>query len=110
PEILGPVRDLRDGSETAFVMPTECPSCGTPLAPAKEGDIDIRCPNSRSCPAQLRERLFHLAGRGAFDIEAMGWEAGVALVDAGVVVDEGDVFPLDESALTRVPLFTNASG
>src|SRR5699024_11183003 len=112
PEIVGPVVELRTGREaelSEFVMPTECPSCGTPLAPAKEGDVDIRCPNSRSCPSQLRERLFHLAGRGAFDIEAMGWEAGVALVDAGVVVGEGDVFALDESALTRVPLFTNAS-
>jgi len=81
PEIVGPVVDLRDGSEREFVMPTECPSCGTPLAPAKEGDVDIRCPNQRSCPSQLRERVFHLAGRGAFDIEAMGWEAAIALVD-----------------------------
>lgn len=110
PEILGAVTELRDGTERPFVMPTECPSCGTPLAPAKEGDVDIRCPNTRSCPAQLRERLFHLAGRGAFDIEAMGWEAGAALIDAGVVADEGDVFGLDADALTRVPLFTNAAG
>ena len=65
-------------------MPTECPACGTPLRPAKEGDVDIRCPNARSCPAQLRERLFHLAGRGAFDIEVLGYEAAVALLDAGV--------------------------
>ena len=63
PEIVGPVVDLRDGSETEFVMPTHCPECGTKLAPQKEGDADIRCPNTRSCPAQLRERLFHVAGR-----------------------------------------------
>ncbi len=81
PEIVGPVAALRDGTERAFVMPTVCPSCGTPLAPAKEGDVDIRCPNQRSCPSQLRERLFHAAGRGAFDIEALGWEAAVALTD-----------------------------
>jgi DNA ligase (NAD+) len=81
PEIVGPVVALRDGSERAFVMPTVCPSCGTPLAPAKEGDVDIRCPNQRSCPSQLRERLFHVAGRGAFDIEALGWEAAIALTD-----------------------------
>ena len=81
PEIVGPVVDLRDGTERAFVMPTECPSCGTPLAPAKEGDVDIRCPNQRSCPSQLRERLFHVASRGAFDIEALGWEAASALLD-----------------------------
>ncbi|TDC48366.1 NAD-dependent DNA ligase LigA [Jiangella ureilytica] len=110
PEILGPVAELRDGSEREFVMPTECPACGTTLAPAKEGDVDIRCPNSRSCPSQLRERLFYLAGRSGFDIEAMGWEAGIALVNAGVVVDEGDVFGLDADRLKQVPLFTNADG
>ena len=82
PEIVGPVLALRDQQDPPvrdFVMPTECPACGTPLAPAKEGDVDIRCPNARSCPAQLRERVFHLAGRGAFDIEALGWEAAIAL-------------------------------
>ncbi|MFF1253958.1 NAD-dependent DNA ligase LigA [Pseudarthrobacter sp. NPDC058329] len=82
PEIVGPVLALRDQQDPPvrdFVMPTECPSCGTPLAPAKEGDVDIRCPNSKSCPSQLRERVFHLAGRGAFDIEALGWEAAIAL-------------------------------
>ncbi len=63
PEVLGPVVDLRPADARPFVMPTSCPACGTPLAPAKEGDVDIRCPNSRSCPAQLRERVFHLAGR-----------------------------------------------
>ena len=82
PEIVGPVLALRDQQDPPvrdFVMPTECPSCGTPLAPAKEGDVDIRCPNAKSCPSQLRERVFHLAGRGAFDIEALGWEAAIAL-------------------------------
>ena len=73
PEILGPVVELRDGSETEFVMPTHCPSCGTELKPEKEGDKDIRCPNARSCPSQLRERLFALASRSAFDIEALGY-------------------------------------
>ncbi len=79
PEIVGPVVALRDGTEREFVMPTHCPSCGTELRPAKEGDVDIRCPNARSCPAQLRERVFHAAGRGAFDIEALGYEAALAL-------------------------------
>ncbi len=110
PEILGPVVDKRDGSQRPFVMPTECPACGAALAPSREGDVDIRCPNTRSCPAQLRERLFHLAGRGGFDIEAMGWEAGAALVEAGVVVDEGDVFSLGPDDLLRVPLFATIRG
>ncbi|GAA1876767.1 NAD-dependent DNA ligase LigA [Paeniglutamicibacter psychrophenolicus] len=79
PEIVGPVLPLRDGSEREFVMPTTCPSCGTPLAPAKEGDVDIRCPNAESCPVQLTERVAHLGGRGAFDIEALGYEAAQAL-------------------------------
>jgi len=109
PEIVGPVVALRDGTERPFVMPTECPECGTPLGPEKEGDADIRCPNTRSCPAQLRERLFHVAGRGAFDIEVLGYEAAVALLDAGVVTDEGDLFSLDAATLRGVDLFTRAA-
>ncbi len=108
PEIVGPVAELRTGDEREFVMPTVCPSCGTPLAPAKEGDADIRCPNQRSCPAQLRERIFHVAGRGAFDIEVLGYEAAAALLDAGVLQDEGDLFGLDEAKLRTVSLFTRA--
>jgi DNA ligase (NAD+) len=110
PEVLGPVVDLRDGSEREFVMPTQCPECGTTLAPAKEGDADIRCPNSRSCPAQLRERVFHVAGRGAFDIEGLGYEAGIALLQAGVITDEGDLFTLGEEDLLRTELFTTKAG
>jgi DNA ligase (NAD+) len=110
PEIVGPVVDLRDGSEREFVMPTACPDCGTPLRPEKEGDADIRCPNNRSCPAQLRERLFHLAGRGGFDIDVLGYEAAAGLLDAGVVRDEGDVFGLDEAALLRVDMFRRKDG
>ncbi|MGE2718890.1 NAD-dependent DNA ligase LigA [Mycolicibacterium celeriflavum] len=110
PEVLGPVVDLRDGSEREFVMPTHCPECGTKLAPAKEGDADIRCPDTRSCPAQLRERVFHVAGRGAFDIEGLGYEAGTALLQAGVIADEGDLFTLTEEDLLRTDLFTTKSG
>jgi DNA ligase (NAD+) len=110
PEVLGPVVDLRDGSEREFVMPTTCPECGTTLAPAKEGDADIRCPNTRSCPAQLRERVFHVAGRGAFDIEGLGYEAAVALLQAGVITDEGDLFTLGSEDLLRTELFTTKGG
>ena len=110
PEIVGPVVDLRDGTEREFEMPTVCPECGTSLRPEKEGDADIRCPNTRSCPAQLRERIFHVAGRGAFDIDVLGYEAAVALLEAGVVEDEGDVFDLDEDKLLRAPLFTRKDG
>jgi DNA ligase (NAD+) len=110
PEVLGPMADLRDGTEREFVMPTTCPECGTTLAPAKEGDADIRCPNSRSCPAQLRERVFHVAGRGAFDIEGLGYEAGIALLQAGVITDEGDLFELTADDLLRTELFTTKAG
>jgi len=110
PEVLGPVVDLRDGTEREFVMPTHCPECGTELAPAKEGDVDIRCPNSRSCPAQLRERVFHLAGRGALDIEGLGYEAATALLEAHVVTDEGDLFALGPDDLLRAEFFRTKSG
>jgi DNA ligase (NAD+) len=109
PEVIGPVVEERTGSERAFVMPTHCPECGTLLAPAKEGDVDIRCPNTRSCPAQLRERIFHVASRGSFDIEGLGWKAAVALLESGVVVDEGDVFALDADTLRGIPFFTRAA-
>jgi DNA ligase (NAD+) len=121
PEIVGPVVDLRDGTERAFVMPTECPACGTPLAPEKEGDKDIRCPNTRSCPSQLRERVFALASRSGLDIEALGWEGAGALLESGVITDEGDLFaPPDDSPhagsygitrekLARVPLYTRGA-
>jgi DNA ligase (NAD+) len=109
PEIVGPVVALRDGSEKKFVMPTHCPSCGTPLAPEREGDKDIRCPNTRACPAQVRERVSSLASRGGLDIEALGYEGVNALFDAGKLEDEGDLFTLDEAALTDVPLYTRAA-
>jgi DNA ligase (NAD+) len=109
PEILGPVVEKRDGTERAFVMPTECPSCGTPLRPEKEGDKDIRCPNSRQCPAQLRERLSSMAGRGAFDIEALGFEGVAALLDAGVLTNEATLFSLTADDVRRVPLYTRAA-
>jgi DNA ligase (NAD+) len=110
PEIVGPVVEARDGTEREFVMPTHCPECGTELAFEKEGDADLRCPNGRTCPAQLRERIFHVAGRGAFDIEALGYEGAIALLQAGVVEDEGDLFDLTADDLRRVPLYTRKDG
>ncbi|MFG1778553.1 NAD-dependent DNA ligase LigA [Micromonospora sp. NPDC049051] len=110
PEVLGPVVDLRPADARPFVMPTTCPACGTPLAPAKEADVDIRCPNSRTCPGQLRERVFHLAGRKVFDIEALGQKGAAALLDAQVITDEGDLFSLDEEQLARSPFFVNKDG
>ena len=109
PEIIGPVVDLRDGSERVFEMPTHCPACGSTLAPEREGDKDIRCPNARTCPSQLRERLFSLASRGGFDIEALGYEGASALLDAGVLTDESELFDLTADQLRRVPLYTRAA-
>jgi DNA ligase (NAD+) len=109
PEVLGPVADLRTGDEREFGFPTVCPSCGTTLAKEEE-EVDWRCPNARSCPAQLRERLFHLAGRGAFDIEVLGYEAVSALLDCGLVADEGDLFALTQEQLLTCPFFVVKQG
>jgi DNA ligase (NAD+) len=109
PEVVGPVADLRTGDERAFDFPRECPACGTTLA-REEGEVDWRCPNTRSCPAQLRERLFHLAGRGAFDIEVLGYEAAVALLDSGLVADEGDLFGITEESLASSEFFVSKQG
>jgi DNA ligase (NAD+) len=110
PEVIGPIVSQRTGDERAFVMPTHCPSCGTPIAPAKEADVDLRCPNSRSCPAQLRERLFFIASRNALDIEVLGWEAAGALLESRALDSEAELFDLDEATLLSVPLFTNKDG
>ncbi|MGW2558109.1 NAD-dependent DNA ligase LigA [Streptomyces sp. NPDC001514] len=110
PEILGPVVDLRDGTEREFVMPAECPECGTALRPMKEGDIDLRCPNARSCPAQLRERLFYLAGRKCLDIENFGYVAAAALTKPlepadPPLVDEGGLFDLTVEQLLPIKAY-----
>jgi DNA ligase (NAD+) len=110
PEIVGPVVALRDGSEREFVMPTHCPVCKTELRPEREGDADIRCPNTRSCPAQLWERLTHVGSRGAFDIEVFGEEAAAALLENKIVADEGGLFSLTEDDLLRAPLFRTKAG
>jgi DNA ligase (NAD+) len=110
PEVLGPVVAARTGDEVGFVMPTHCPECGTELRPEKEGDADIRCPNARSCPAQLRERVFHVAGRGAFDIENLGYEASISLLESGLLQDEGDLFFLDAEKLERSHFYTKKDG
>ncbi|MEV0020842.1 NAD-dependent DNA ligase LigA [Streptomyces atroolivaceus] len=107
PEILGPVVDLRDGSEREFVMPSECPECGTPLRPMKEADIDLRCPNARSCPAQLRERVAYLAGRKCLDIDHFGYVAAAALTKPlepaePPLLDEGDLFGLTVEQLLPI--------
>ncbi|MFJ9708072.1 NAD-dependent DNA ligase LigA [Streptomyces sp. NPDC101234] len=110
PEILGPVVDLRDGTEREFVMPAECPECGTPLRAMKEGDIDLRCPNARTCPAQLRERVGYLAGRECLDIEHFGGVAAAALTRPlepadPALVDEGDLFDLTVEKLLPIKAY-----
>ncbi len=105
PEILGPVVEARTGSERPFVMPMLCPACGSTLGPAKEGDKDFRCPNARGCPAQLRERLSHVASRGALDIEGLGEKAASALLDCGLLADEGDLFLLTQADLLNCEFF-----
>jgi DNA ligase (NAD+) len=110
PEILGPVVDLRDGTEREFVMPAECPECGTPLRAMKEGDIDLRCPNGRTCPAQLRERVSYLAGRECLDIEHFGNVAAAALTRPlepadPPLVDEGDLFDLTVEQLLPIKAY-----
>jgi DNA ligase (NAD+) len=109
PEIVGPVLGLRPEGLESWVMPTECPACGTTLVQEKEGDKDLRCPNHRYCRSQVLDRIFHVAGRGAFDIEGLGSEAAYALWSAKVIADEGDVFALDRDKLLQTDLFTRAA-
>ena len=110
PEVLGAVVERRTGKEFAWVMPTQCPDCGSELRAISEGDVDIRCPNTRTCPAQLRERLYYIGSRAALDIDVLGYEAAVALLADGLVVDEGDLFSLTEASLSTSAFFTKKDG
>jgi DNA ligase (NAD+) len=110
PEIVGPVVAARTGAEREWVMPTECPSCGTPLVEQKAGDKDLRCPNSEFCPAQIMDRIASIGSRGALDIEVLGDKAAVALVESGVLPNEAGLFTLTEADLLRVPLFETKDG
>ncbi|MFV0632568.1 NAD-dependent DNA ligase LigA [Demequina sp.] len=105
PEIVGPVVAARTGAEREWVMPENCPSCGTPLAEQKEGDKDLRCPNARACPAQIIDRIAFIGSRGAFDVEVLGEKAAGALVESGVLENEARLFDLSDEDLRRVPMF-----
>ena len=110
PEVLAPIIEKRDGSERAFVMPTKCPDCGSKLRAMSEGDVDIRCPNAQSCPAQVVERLFYIGSRSALDIDVLGYEAAAALLADKLVVDEGDLFSLTLKDLSKSEFFTKKDG
>ena len=110
PEILGPVIERRTGDEREFVMPKKCPECGSSLRAMSEGDVDIRCPNARSCPAQLRERIYYIGSRAALDIDVLGYEAAQALLDSKLILDEGDLFALSEKDLLKSEFFTKKDG
>lgn len=110
PEIVGPVVDKRTGKERAFVMPTHCPECGSALRPMAEGDVDIRCPNARTCPAQMRERLYYLGSRSALDIDVLGYEAAVALLADDIIDDESELFTISAEDLRRSSFFTRKDG
>jgi DNA ligase (NAD+) len=110
PEVLGPVIEKRTGKEKAFVMPTQCPECGSTLRAMSQGDVDIRCPNTQSCPAQLRERIYYIGSRAALDIDVLGYEAAVALLDAKIITDESDLFDLTAQKLATSDFFTKKNG
>ena len=110
PEVLGPVKDKRTGKEKPFVMPTSCPECGSALRAISDGDVDIRCPNTRKCPAQLRERIYYIGSRAALDIDVLGYEAAVALLTDQIISDEADIFALNESALMKSEFFKKKDG
>ena len=110
PEVLGPVIDKRTGQEKAFAMPTQCPECGSDLRAITQGDVDIRCPNTQSCPAQLRERIYYIGSRAALDIDVLGYEAAVALLDAKIITDESDLFDLTADKLATSEFFTKKDG
>lgn len=115
PEILGAVVELRDGTETEWKMPRDCPECGTELRAMKDGDIDLRCPNARACPAQVRGRVEHIGSRGALDIEVLGEVTAAALTtpdedSEALLVTEAALFELTEARLSQHRYFRKQDG
>jgi len=110
PEVLGPVLEKRTGKEKAFIMPTKCPDCGSTLRAITEGDVDIRCPNTQKCPAQLRERIYYIGSRAALDIDVMGYEAAIALLTDKIIIDESELFGLTQDKLVQSEFFTKKDG
>jgi DNA ligase (NAD+) len=110
PEVLSAVTDKRTGKEVAFKMPNKCPDCGSKLVEQSEGDVDLRCPNARSCPAQLRERLYYIGSRVALDIDILGYESANALLDSKIITDESELFDLTEAKLAKSDFFKKKDG
>jgi DNA ligase (NAD+) len=110
PEVLGPVIEKRTGSEKPFIMPTHCPDCGSELRAISEGDIDIRCPNTQFCPAQLRERIYYIGSRAALDIDVLGYESAQALLSDKIIDDESDLFDLTAEKLSKSEFFQKKDG
>lgn len=110
PEVMGPVVEIRDGREKKFKMPNICPECGSKISQEKSGDVDLRCPNAEACPAQLRERLFHVGTRGALDIEGLGYKSAEALLTENILKNESELFNLTEKDLMKSDYFTRAGG
>ena len=110
PEVLGPVIERRTGKEKKFVMPAKCPDCGSALRAMSQGDVDLRCPNSQSCPAQLRERIYYIGSRAALDIDVLGYEAATAMLTDGLLHDESGLFTLTAKDLSRSEFFRKKDG
>ncbi len=110
PEVLGPVIERRTGNEKPFLMPKKCPDCGTALRAMSEGDVDLRCPNSRGCPAQLRERIYYIGSRAALDIDVLGYEAATAMLADKLIDDESGLFSLTAKDLSQSQFFLKKDG
>jgi len=108
PEVVGPVLSKRTKSSRRWKMPAACNACGTPLVRA-DGEADYRCPNKRGCPSQGLEWLFHFAGRGAMDIEHLGFVTVAKLLEKGLIEDPADIYALDAAALEQLPGFKQKS-
>jgi DNA ligase (NAD+) len=104
PEIVGPVLAKRKKGARRWKMPAACNACGTALV-RREGEADWRCPNKRGCPSQGIEWLFHFSGRGAMDIEHLGYMTVMRLLEKGLIEDPADIYALDAEKLSQLPGF-----
>ena len=98
PEVVGPVLSVRPEGLAQWNMPPRCPFCGNPLV-LPDGEAKAKCTGGYECPSRIREHLAYFAGRGAMDIEGLGYKTVDLLLREGLIGDPADVFTLKSGDL-----------
>jgi DNA ligase (NAD+) len=108
PEVVRPLVELRNGSEKKFIMPKQCPDCGTKLIKAKETEAVWRCVNN-ACPSRAWKQIEHYASKAALDIDGLGEKNVIALLQANLIKDAADIYKIKKEDLLKLDRFAEIS-